>query len=84
VGGDSKPLDEALYKGSGRVSMGHDYLRKAVEDRYELRGQEKHKLHRRVAGWFARREVDERIAEELPWQWREAGTKKLLSIFCLI
>jgi len=76
-------LDEALYESGGRINFGHDYLRKAVEDRYGLRGRKRRRLHRRLAEWFARWEVDERIAEELPWQWREAGDKEALEYFLL-
>jgi nephrocystin-3 len=76
-------LDESLYESSGRVTFGHDYLRKAVEDRYELTGKRKFKLHRRLAKWFAKREIDERVADELPWQWRQAEDKNEL-VKCLL
>jgi nephrocystin-3 len=76
-------LDESLYESSGKISFGHDYLRKAVEDRYGLTGKRKLSLHRRLAEWFERREVDERVADELPWQWRQAeGKNKLVN--CLL
>jgi len=45
-------LDESMYESSGRITFGHDYLRKAVEDRYELTSKRKLKLHRRLAEWF--------------------------------
>jgi tetratricopeptide (TPR) repeat protein len=71
-------LDEAIYESIGRISFGHDYLRKAVEDRYELTGQRKKGLHRRLADYFASLPVDARAAEELPWQWEQAEQKKKL------
>ena len=76
-------LDESLYESSGKISFGHDYLRKAVEDRYKLTGNKKLKLHHRLAEWFASKEVDARVANELPWQWKEAGNGKRLKTFLL-
>ena len=76
-------LDESIYESGGKISFGHDYLRKAVEDRYGLTGKKKLKLHRKLAEWFSTQEVDVRVAEELPWQWRQAE-EKLLLIDCLI
>jgi nephrocystin-3 len=76
-------LDESLYESNGKISFGHDYLRKAVEDRYGLIGKRKLKLHGRLAEWFAEREVDQRVADELPWQWRQAEAKKEL-VSCLL
>ena len=71
-------LDEAIYDSIGRINFGHDYLRKAVEDRYGLTGKDKKSLHRRLAKYFASLPVDERVAEELPWQWEQAQQKKKL------
>jgi nephrocystin-3 len=76
-------LDESIYESSGKITFGHDYLRKAVEDRYGLTGKRKLKLHRRLAEWYAQREVDERVADELPWQWRQSEEKEEL-IMCLL
>jgi len=75
-------LDESLYESSGKITFGHDYLRKAVEDRYGLTAKMKLKLHRRLAEWFddhaCNDGVDQRIAEELPWQWYQCGSKPRL------
>ena len=75
-------LDESIYESGGKISFGHDYLRKAVEDRYGLTGKKKLKLHRKLAGWFddvaCNAGVDERLAQELPWQFAKAGLKKEL------
>ena len=75
-------LDESIYESGGKISFGHDYLRKAVEDRYGLTGKKKLKLHRKLAEWFddmaSNAGVDERLAEELPWQFAKAGLKKEL------
>jgi tetratricopeptide (TPR) repeat protein len=57
----------------GSYSKRHDHLRKAVEDRYRISGRRKLNLHHRLAGWFSKREVDARVAEELPWQWMQAA-----------
>jgi Tfp pilus assembly protein PilF len=71
-------LDESLYESSGKINFGHDYVRKAVEDRYGLKGKRRLALHERIAQWFRQREVDDRVAEELPWQWRQAKNNKEL------
>ena len=71
-------LDEGLYESRGRISFGHDYLRKAVEDRYDLTGERKLNVHRRLADHFAGLPVDARVAEELPWQWEQAGEQEKL------
>jgi nephrocystin-3 len=76
-------LDESLYESGGKISFGHDYLRKAVEDRYGLTGKRKLKQHRRMAEWFAGKDVDARVAEELLWQWRKAEKKEEL-LRCLL
>ena len=34
--GIANALDESLYESSGRINFGHDYLRKAVADRYAI------------------------------------------------
>jgi tetratricopeptide (TPR) repeat protein len=81
--GMANALDEALYESGGRIQFAHDYLRKAVEDRYGLTGEEKRLRHRRLAEWFAARKVDERVASELPWQWREAEAREEL-VACLV
>lgn len=72
-------LDESLYESGGKINFGHDYLRKAVEDRYGLKGKRKLALHERIARWFEQQKVDARVAEELPWQWRQAEKRKELS-----
>jgi nephrocystin-3 len=76
-------LDESLYESSGKISFGHDYLRKAVQDRYELTGKRKLNLHRRLAEWFTKQDLDERVAHELPWQWRQGEDYEKLRGFLL-
>jgi nephrocystin-3 len=76
--GISNAVDESLCESSGRIMFGHDYLRKAVEDRYAITGNTRLTLHRRLAEYFTSRELDARVAEELPWQWREAQSRQHL------
>jgi nephrocystin-3 len=71
-------LDEGFYESAGRISFCHDYLRKAVQDRYNLTGKSKLKLHRRLAEYFVALPVDARVAEELPWQWEQANDRQKL------
>ena len=76
--GIANALDESLYETRGRVAFGHDYLRKAVEDRYAIAGEERLGLHRRLAEYFDGFEPNGRVAEELPWQWKQADDKERL------
>jgi hypothetical protein len=62
-------LDESIYMSSSKISFGHDYLRKAVANRYRLSGKSLLRTHRNLAQWFAGREIDPRVLEELPWQY---------------
>ena len=62
-------LEEALGRNTNRLVLGHDYLRKAVEDRYLPDEEERRKAHSELADWFRPQEAwDERNAEELLWQ----------------
>lgn len=72
-------LDEAIIESGGRLQFGHDYLRKAVEDRFLGSDPQKKRAHVRIARYFddvaCEEGVDARIVEELPWQFARAGLK---------
>ena len=76
-------LDGALVESGGRLTFGHDYLRKAVENRYQLSGTEGREAHRKLARHFATLPVGARVADELPWQWQCAGDTEELRA-CLV
>lgn len=76
-------LDGALVESGGRLTFGHDYLRKAVENRYQLSGTEGREAHRKLARHFATLPVGARVADELPWQWQRAGDTEELRA-CLV
>lgn len=68
-------LEESLVSRSGLLTFFHDYLRKAVEDRYFydpknkcLDAGKECREHLRLADYFEKRELDDRKADELPWQ----------------
>jgi nephrocystin-3 len=68
-------LDEAILESGGRLTFGHDYFRKAVEDRYLPSSEKQKAAHLRLAEWFDTQEVKQvaaRAVEELPWQWQQA------------
>jgi nephrocystin-3 len=73
-------LDESLFDSGGRIQFAHDYMRRAVEERYLDTVAKKKAAHRRVASYFddlaCDEGVDERIVEELPWQQSKAGLKQ--------
>lgn len=49
-------LDEALYESGGRIQFTHDYLRKAVEDRYGLTTQSRFRaVHHKLGDFFTKR-----------------------------
>ena len=65
-------LEESLVSRSGLLTFFHDFLRKAVEDKYFKDKESKHTSHIRLAGYFEKRPLDMRKADELPWQLRKA------------
>jgi tetratricopeptide (TPR) repeat protein len=71
-------LDEAIFESGGRIQFVHDYVRTAVENRYLATEDLQKKSHVRLAECFASQEVTIRVAEELPWQWQQAGEKQEL------
>ena len=71
-------LDEAILESGGRLTFGHDYFRKAVEDRYLPSPELQKAAHLRLAEWFDQQEVSPRVAEELPWQWHQASEEEKL------
>ena len=77
-------LDESISESGGKINFGHDHLRRAVEDRYGLKGKSKLAIHRRLAKWFdyaaCEVGVDTRIAEELPWQLDKGERKQDLTV----
>ena len=66
-------LDLGFMQGAGRIQFAHDHFRSAIKDRYIFDDEQRQRVHGKLAEWFATRRVDERTAEELPWQWRKAG-----------
>ena len=72
-------LDEVVIESGGRLVFAHDYLRKAVEDRYLPTAAEQQAAHRRLGEYFAQQVPEDRVAEELPWQWQRAGDKERLT-----
>ena len=65
-------LHESLVSRSGLLNFFHDFLRKAVENRYLSTTNEKIAAHLSIADYFDSREIDDRKIDELPWQLRQA------------
>lgn len=69
-------LEQALGRNGNRLVLDHDYLRKAVENRYLQLEETKQKTHSNMADWFSRNEQpNARKAEEWPWQLKHALRK---------
>ena len=65
-------LEESLVSRAGLLTFFHDFLKKAVEDRYFKDDASQKSYHLRLADYFEKRETDDRKADELPWQLKEA------------
>jgi tetratricopeptide (TPR) repeat protein len=77
-------LEEALGRNGNHLVFDHDYLRKAVEDRYLPTEEERRQAHSDLADWFASQvDWDERKAEEWPWQLLQADRKEDLRALLL-
>ena len=61
-------LESSLVNRQGLIGFFHDYLRRAVRDRYLATPEQQAAAHRRLADYFGSRELNQRKVEELPWQ----------------
>jgi len=65
-------VDDAFVSRSGLLNFFHDFLRKAVKERYLRDPDVRRRVHLRLADYFNLRKPDDRKAEELPWQLSKA------------
>lgn len=65
-------LEEALVDRNGLLNFFHDYLRKAVFDRYIQSAEEENELHGKLAQYFDKAPVGQRKVDELPWHFMKA------------
>jgi tetratricopeptide (TPR) repeat protein len=72
-------MEHSLVVKGGRFTFFHDYLRKAVENYYLSRDDEKQHVHQQIADYFMAQPDSYRRIEELPWQLAEAGEWNRLS-----
>lgn len=70
---------DSLVNRSGLINFSHDYLRKAVEDRYLSTEGLKKDYHRIISNYFERQGFNLRKVEELPWQLYRTGEVDKLS-----
>ncbi len=82
-------LESSLVIRSGLINFFHDYLRKAVGDRYLPEDWQRRAVHKQIADYFDARDADPRQLDELPWQlcraadWdRLTDRLKALSFLC--
>jgi hypothetical protein len=72
-------LEEALGRNGSRLVFDHDYLRKAVENRYLPTEVAKRQVHSDLASWLeGQDEWDAQKAEEILWHLRWLGSENLL------
>jgi tetratricopeptide (TPR) repeat protein len=64
--------EHALTNRGGLIGFFHDYLRRAVEQRYLPEAEQRRAAHRKLAWFFAGGERDPRTVDELPWQLAQA------------
>ncbi|WP_108646463.1 tetratricopeptide repeat protein [Polynucleobacter rarus] len=65
-------LDECLLESNGKIAFAHDYMRKAVKDRYLKTKLLEKKAHIGLAKYFQKQPADARRVQEKPYQLREA------------
>ena len=74
-------LEQSFLDRGGLLGFHHDYIRRAVEQRYLTSQQAQAEAHARLAGYFASRDLSARKIVELPWQLSKAGAwSKLASL----
>ncbi len=66
--------EDLLINKSGLVGFAHDYVRKAIEDRYLPTDEDQQAVHLRLADYLADQELSPRVIDELPWQLCEANS----------
>ncbi len=66
--------ERSLASRFGLLGFSHDYLRRAVADRYLSRPEDREAAHLRLADYFDPQREDPRGLDELPWQLVEAGS----------
>jgi nephrocystin-3 len=72
-------LDGSLGRNGERLAFDHDYLRKAVQEKYFFTEEDINASHKQIADWIAGRAPwNDRDASEMPWQWMKAGCKEEL------
>ena len=75
--------EESLVSRSGLLNFFHDYLRKAVEDKYLRDKGQKRLAHLQLADYFEKKPLDARKMDELPWLLRQAEERNRLRA-CLL
>ncbi|KAJ8300745.1 hypothetical protein KUTeg_022264 [Tegillarca granosa] len=64
---------ENLVNRNGILNFFHDHLRQAVETKYLSTPEAKRKAYLNLANFFEKRELDERVVDELPFLLARAG-----------
>ena len=65
-------IDAHLAKRGGLLNFFHDYLRQAVKRNCLENKETEVNAHTKLARYFQQQELNNRVAEELPWQWQQA------------
>ncbi len=65
-------VEHSLVNRAGLLGFFHDYLRRAVQDRYLPTTDRQDTLHLRLADYFEGRDLGPRQVDELPWQLSRA------------
>lgn len=66
--------EPALVTRSGLIGFFHDYLRRAVDDRYLPDDNARRAAHLRLAAYFDRQRLSLRAIDELPWHLAETAS----------
>jgi tetratricopeptide (TPR) repeat protein len=61
--------EASLVNRAGWLGFFHDHLRRAVENRYLPREQDRHDIREKLARFFSQQTTMSRKADEVPWLW---------------
>lgn len=71
-------VEESLVCRSGLLNFFHDYLRRAVQQRYLKELKQQQSAHLNIADYFKNQDLNLRKTEELPWHLQQAERWELL------
>jgi tetratricopeptide (TPR) repeat protein len=66
-------IDFHVSKRGGLLTFTHDHMRAAITARYLRDDDDRRAAHRRFGAYLSTKPLDDRVVDELPWQWMQAA-----------